>query len=266
MSKLQVLVTTMHRNNLELYDEMQLQTDVVIANQADNNSYSMSMFGDSRVEMITTNSRGTSRNRNIALAHSRADAEFVMFSDDDLKFVKQYEKLICDEFARHPEAAAIKFYTKRRSGDTIATLPPKKFQKAGIRRIASLGVWGLVIKNKVLESKNIHFNESFGPGTNNYCGEDTIFFQDLLRKNVQIYLSPIHIADIVESESTWFEGRTDNYYRTAGKILAALFPRLSYLLAIRSAYRYFCRKQSGHSFGEILKLYWNGINSYKQEN
>ena len=65
--KLVVLVTTMHQNSFEIYSKMNLQTDAVIANQADENSYKETTIEGHSVRFITTDSRGLSRNRNIAL-------------------------------------------------------------------------------------------------------------------------------------------------------------------------------------------------------
>jgi len=107
--KVEVLITTMHQHNSDLYRKMNLQTDAVIANQADVSGYKETVINNHRVRLITTDSRGVSRNRNIAIAHSSQDADVLLFSDDDLIFNDGYEEQITDEFLKHPEAEAIKF-------------------------------------------------------------------------------------------------------------------------------------------------------------
>ena len=102
MSRLQVLVTTMHQSDFSKYSQMNLQTDAVIANQADSNEIQCQKIGDSNVQLVTTATRGLSRNRNIALAHSNQKAEYLLFSDDDLIFADGYEQLIITEFEKHP--------------------------------------------------------------------------------------------------------------------------------------------------------------------
>ena len=94
--KLEVLVTTMHCNDLSIYKRMNLQTDAIIANQCDNDEVLCEVIDNHNVKMVSTNTRGVSLNRNIAINHSTAD--YILFSDDDLIFNNGYEKEINDEF------------------------------------------------------------------------------------------------------------------------------------------------------------------------
>ena len=93
MSKLEVLVTTMHQTDASKYIQMNLQTDVVIANQCDMDEYYSEIRNGNRIQFVSTTSRGTSRNRNIALAHASQKAEYLMFSDDDLGWLSLIECL-----------------------------------------------------------------------------------------------------------------------------------------------------------------------------
>lgn len=81
---IQVLVTTMHQTGFEKFSEMNLQTDAVIANQTDKNEYLETVVDNCSVKLVSTDSRGLSRNRNIALSHANQNADFIIFSDDDL--------------------------------------------------------------------------------------------------------------------------------------------------------------------------------------
>jgi len=181
MSKLQVLVTTMHQTDLSKYSQMHLQTEAVIANQADRNEILTATINGCIAQLVTTATRGASRNRNIALAHTNQKVEYLLFSDDDFVFVDGYEQLVVNEFEAHPEAEAIKFnihdlsVTRKISMRRISS-----FEKATKRNMSSSGVCGLVIRADVLKKYNLHFREDFGPGTENYCGEDTIFLMDML--------------------------------------------------------------------------------------
>ena len=119
-----------------------------------------------------------------------------MFSDDDLLFNEGYEKLILEEFERHPEAEAIKF---------------------------------------------------------------NIFFMEMLKKKIRLYRSPVDIAGIDQSESSWFRGFDERYFITTGKVLHTIFSRLALLLAVRSAFRFSRRKNCQMSFFKILKCYLRGM-------
>ena len=258
--KLEVLVTTMHQSDFSKYLQMNLQTDAVIANQADRNEYAETEINGNTVKWITTDARGVSRNRNIALAHASQNADYILFSDDDLVFNDGYEQMILDEFEKHPEVEAIKFsihelYQTRK----ISMRRIERFEKATRRNMSSSGVCGLVIRRNVLSRHNLHFHENFGPGTDNYCGEDTIFLMEMLDKKVRFYRSPIDIAGIDQAESSWFQGHNERYFTTCGMVLGTIYPRLSYLLVIRSAWKAYRRKDSGMGFSEVLRCYYKGV-------
>ena len=213
MSKFEILCVTMHQNDFRKYTQMNLQTDAVIANQANGNEYAEREINGHRVKLVTTDTRGVSRNRNIALCHSTA--EYVIFSDDDLVFVDGYEELIQKEFAAHPEANAIKFNLYDISQTRkISMKKIERFEPATRRGMGASGVWGLAVKREVLIRHNLFFREDFGPGTENYCGEDTIFLQALVNAKVGFYRSPVTIAGIDQTVSSWFEGYNEKYFIT----------------------------------------------------
>ena len=135
----------------------------------------------------------------------------------------------------------------------------QRFEKATRRNMSSSGVCGLVIKRNVIVEKNLKFNENFGTGTINFCGEDTIFLMDMLNKRISFFRSPVDIAGIDQTESSWFEGYNEKYFITNGRMLKTVFPYLSCLIAIRSAYKFSRRKKCNMKFWGILKLYYKGI-------
>lgn len=262
MSKLTVLVTTMHQSDMRKYTEMNLQTDAVIANQADRDALDVQEIGACRVQLVSTNTRGLSRNRNIALAHADQSAEYIMFTDDDLVFENGYEEKIIAEFEAHPEAEAIKFNIHDLSNERkISMKRIEKFEKATRRNMSSSGVCGLVIKQNILKRLNLHFHENFGAGTENYSGEDTIFLMALLDQKVKIFRSPIDIAGIDQTKSSWCSGFDEKFFFVKGMVLKAIYPRLARLLAVRSAFRFSRRKNCSMKFSKILKCYLKGIKS-----
>lgn len=264
MSEVEVLVTTMNQSDFSKYTQMNLQTDAVIANQTVENKYVETAINGKFVRLVSTDSNGVSRNRNIAISHSSQKAEFILFADDDLVFNDKYENLILDEFKKHPEAEGIKFNIHDLSiSRKIFMGKIIRFEKATRRNMSSSGVCGLVIKNDALRMYDLHFHENFGPGTQNYCGEDTIFLMEMLKKKVRIYRSPIDIAGIDQSKSTWFCGHDERFFTTAGMVLGEIYPKLSYLLVIRSAFKAYCRRDSGMSFKAILNSYYKGIRNQK---
>lgn len=263
MSRVEVLCTTMHQTGFDKYFEMNLQTNAVIANQSDGNSYEEQTLGGNCVRLITTDTKGLSRNRNIALSFS--SGEFLMFADDDMRFVDGYEKIVINEFSRHPEAKAIKFFVESsRDGRQVGYKCPDRFKKATRRNTSSSGVVGLAMRGETLKRYNLHFNELFGAGTDNYCGEDTIFLQDILNNKIPFYISPVKISDIHQGESSWFKGHNEKFFTVAGKVFHTTYPKLCYLLAVRSAYRFSKRSSCDLKFRKILSCYLKGIRSDKK--
>ena len=259
MSRLEVLVTTMYQNDYSKYIEMNLQTDAVLANQADDNFTEQKTVNNCRVKLVTTNTRGLSKNRNIAIENISNDVEVVMFADDDLVFHNGYEEIVLKEFDTHPEADAIKFNLNCISKRKISMRPIKKFKKVGRNEVTSYGVCAMAIRKEVIVNKNLKFNERFGTGTPNYCGEDSIFLQEMFKKRISIFVSPLYIADIDQSASSWFEGCTEKKYTVSGMIINECYPVLSYLLVLRSAIKAYIRGNTKLTLLQIIKCYYKGI-------
>lgn len=263
--KLCILVTTMHQKEFSKFYEMNLKCDAVIANQCDKNEIHEEVINGCRVKLVSTDSRGISKNRNDALEHCFGDCDYVMFSDDDLVYDDDYVQKISNAFAEHPEADAIKFnirYLSQQDG-RCNHAEIGNWEKATRRNMSACGVCGLVIRKEHLISNSVFFDENFGPGTKNYCGEDTIFIQELINKGIRLYRSPVTIAGIDQSESTWYEGYTERYYETVGMVFQRMYPGLAPLLAMRSSYKHYQKHESDLSFTQILSSYMSGIKRFK---
>ena len=260
--KVEVLVTTMYEVDFNKYTQMNLQTDAVLANQTDKNAYAETEIRGCCVKLVSTDTRGVSRNRNLALMHASPDADYLLFTDDDLVFVDGYERLVLGEFEKHPEAEAIKFNIHNLSATRKINMRRiARFEKATRRNMSASGVWGLAVRQDVLKKYSLHFHENFGSGMN-YCGEDTIFLMQMLSKKVKFYRSPVDIAGIDQTESSWFRGFDERYFTVAGTVLGTLYPRLAYPLAIRSALKASIKKKRKLGFWKILICYYRGIRKH----
>ena len=103
MGQLQVLVATMHQKDTSIVEKMNIGCDAVIANQADRND----ILVTERVKMITTNTRGVGLNRNIALL--AADAELLLFADDDMVYYDGMAEAVEQAFRDNPQADVLIF-------------------------------------------------------------------------------------------------------------------------------------------------------------
>ena len=103
MIPLQVLVATMHQMDLSIAEKMNIRCHAVIANQSDRNE----ILTDGKLTMVTTNTRGVGLNRNIALM--AADAEILVFSDDDVVYHDDMPQAVEAAFRDNPQADVLIF-------------------------------------------------------------------------------------------------------------------------------------------------------------
>lgn len=259
MAKFEILCVTMHQKDFSKIHEMNIHSAVIFANQADRTAFEEYEFEGHWARMVTTNTRGISKNRNIAIEYKHSDAEIVMFADDDMRFFDDCEALVLNEFRKHPEADAIKFNIRSVSERKISMNSITHYHKVGRRETGGWGVCALAVRSSVLQENNLWFNERFGTGSANYCGEDTIFIQELINKGVKLYASPVFIADIDQSVSSWFRGFDKRYFVTMGMVLHEAYPCLCGLLAFRSAWRFSRRDNCDMQMLEILRCLFRGI-------
>lgn len=263
--KITTLITSMNQNDVSLFKKMNIQTDAIIANQTTENRIEIHTINQKEVQVVSTKTRGLSRNRNIGLVHLSQTCDVVVFADDDLVFVDGYDEIISTEFEKHPYAEAIKFNLHDLSSKRkISMKRIEKFEKATRRNMSSSGVWGCAVKTDAIKRHNLFFNEEFGTGTKNYCGEDTIFLQEMISKGIRFYRSPRDIAGIDQTESSWFTGYDEKFFSVCGMVLACCFPRLCRLLSIRSSLKFAHNKRCDINFRKILKSYLIGIKEYKK--
>ena len=128
MSRVQVLVACMGQVDDSLYRVMNLQTDVVLANQCDRYEYSEFIEpGGSRVQLVSTADRGVGKNRNKAL--SFASGEYLLCSDQDMVYVDGYADIVENAFEKCPKADIIVFRLNYRNRFTPQKKETEKFRR-----------------------------------------------------------------------------------------------------------------------------------------
>ncbi|MBP3706136.1 MAG: glycosyltransferase family 2 protein [Clostridia bacterium] len=262
--KTEVLVTTMHQTDASKYTEMNLKTDAVIANQSNICAFEEKEIDGKRVRFVTTDTRGLSINRNIAMLYS--DADILVFADDDQVFVDGYEEIILKEFRVHPDADGIKFYCESTNPKRpMAYKRPPEFVRAKKKGIMSAGVPGFCIKKTFLQKNNITFNCILGSGAKIICGEDSVFLSELLKHKAKIYLSPTLISLINQGESSWFKGYTEQYFNSIGYVYSCIYGILSPLAIIRRALILKRKKECDLKLYEILRMMMTGRKQHRSK-
>lgn len=264
MSKIQVLVSTMHRADCsDLVDAMNIKSDAIIINQNDCVNYEELNFEQKKISVYTVDDIGLSKSRNLALMKS--SAELICIADDDMVYSNNYVEDIISEFNRQPDADAILFYVKSLNG------------REGSQRIKRKGRLGkfeykefcsveIVVKREKLLASNIWFNALFGSGSKYKCGEDSIFIKDLMKHGFKIYKSNKQIATVDMSESSWFDGYTKEFFVNKGALVYAIYPRLWFLAIVVLSIKNSKNKLGSYKkVFELFSWYYEGAFDYKSK-
>lgn len=261
--KIEVLVTTMHQKDASKYAEMNLQTDAVIANQTSNCGFLEQTINGKNVRLVSTDTCGLSVNRNIGLNYLRGD--IIVFADDDMVFVDGYEQIIIKTFEACPDADAIKFYCESTNPQRpLSYKKPVEVCKATQKKLMSAGVPGFAIKRDFLLKNPVFFNPVIGSGQKIYCGEDSVFYSNLLKHNANIYLSPILLSYVNQGESSWFKGYDEQFCVSIGYIYSAIYGALAPLAAFRRALRESKNQRCNLSFKQLFFTMLKGIKKHRK--
>jgi glycosyltransferase involved in cell wall biosynthesis len=224
----------MHQTDLSIVSQSNINSDVTIINQTDFEddiilNKSIAQTVPFKIRMISTQERGLSRSRNMALRSSTAD--ICLVADNDEVFVDSYKEIIKDAYKRNPKADVIAFALTRKNRTY-----PQKASRLGYISVLKISSLQISFRRKRIVDKGIQFDETMGSGTGNGGGEENKFLYDCLKKGLKIYYQPIIIAHVGQSDSQWFHGYTKKYFIDKGwahkKIKGSL---LGLITAIRFA-------------------------------
>lgn len=219
---IEVLISTMNEKSIGCYKRFNLETDALIINQADYNSYDEIHTGEYKVRMISTDTRGLGVSRNLGILNSKA--EVLVFADDDEVFETGYSQKIEDELRAHPSVDFFLFKTIiYQDGKEIVKV--KEERDLSIYNSLRYGSVHFVFKKESIRRNNISVSTYFGAGTGNGSGEDSIFIRDCLKAGLSLRTSTKLIAKVYNDDSTWFNGYDEKFFYDKGMLSKALFPK-----------------------------------------
>ena len=259
MSHLQVLVAAMHQSDFSLYNKMRLQSDAIIANQNGENNVSVQTINGHEVKLISTDTTGVGRNRNIAL-HA-ADADILLFADDDTAYYDGYAEAVMQAFRNQPDADLMVFGIDiTRNGEVFKTKGVTKGRKR-IWKALRYGTGVLAVRRQSILKANVFFSLLFGGGCVFSCGEDSLFLVECLRRGLKLYADPFVLGASAKDTSTWFAGFNKKFFYDKGVWIAAAFPRIKHLIKFYFLLRQ--KKSTDLSAGEMLRQMNRGIRAYR---
>lgn len=229
MSKVQVLIATMHQADYSLLDKMNIRSDAVVVNQCNRNDRQTFLHNGRTILWIDSTQRGLSKSRNMAI--SAATADICLISDDDMIYRDDYVSSVSSAFQEYPDADIIRFEVAGiekpfKQYDHIA----KKLGYLSSMKSSSVE---LAFKRSAVVDNQIIFDERIGAGTEFLMGEENAFLFSCLRHRLSIRYEPTVMADLHIGNSSWFSGYNEQYFIGKGASFAAMSPRFSRLLIVQ---------------------------------
>lgn len=232
--ELQLLVSAVDKEPRALAEQMNISSDAIIINQGEAFSYEEFERKGHTVRAYSFRERGVGLSRNNALL--RADKTICLFSDEDIVYVNDYERLVLEEFRKNPKADMIVF--------NIDVAPSRRtyhIDSYGRVRIYNSGrypTYSFAARVDKLHRHNLTFSLLFGGGAKYSNGEDSLFIREALRKGLKIYKAPVTLGRETERESTWFHGYHEKFFFDRGVLYYHLYGRLAALIALRFLWKH----------------------------
>lgn len=252
---LQVLVAAMHQEDHSLLEKMNIQSDVIVANQCGRDSIERFSWHGHDAVYLNRNQRGVGLNRNQALLEATAD--ICLLADADVVYYDGYAQVVEDAYRRHPDADVIIFDMRVLTNDGEISNLIKKERFVGKKAVSRYGSVRISFKTDSIKRCNVYFHRMFGGGTPHTNGEDSIFLSDCASRGLKILTCPQTLGEVHNFSSTWFSGYDDKYFYDRGVLFGYMQPLLAGPLCVYHVLKY--RKRYG-SYGirnAVLKM-WEG--------
>jgi len=258
--KIEVLISTMHQSNMDIFSKMNIKSDALAVNQCDHEYRVERVINNCNVfRMISLFDRGLSKSRNLAIHNSSAD--ICVIADDDLFYENNYVEIIIEAYKKNPDADIIAFSVPSSNKER----PTKILKKTNVNVLQSmkLASFQLTFRRKRIVDNQISFNTLFGAGSIYVCGEENIFLIECFRKGLKVKFVNIRIASVDHKESTWFQGFNELYLKTKGAMFYEMSSTFWLPLILQFAIRKYKLYQSSFSLLNAMKYLFKGGFEYK---
>lgn len=258
---IQVLISTMNQIDIEsLVKDMRVKSAVVINQVTKNITLPMDIRGDS-LTSFSVKERGLSKSRNMAIKNAKAD--ICLIADDDMYYVKDYEQIVSNAYAKYPQADIITFYVDHEDPTQAARI--QRGGKVSLLKTMKTVSYQISFRRESITKCDLRMDERFGTGTDLYMGEENIFLFDACRKGLKVYHVPLKIATLKkDSISTWFTGYDERYFVVKGSVFYRMYPRLSTILLLQFILRKSSQYSSSIAPGRAIFSGFTGIINQKR--
>ena len=256
---LEVLVATMQQADLSLVERMNLYQNAVIANQCGQWSYAESQSESYRIRMLSSNTKGVGINRNLAL--QLAEADILLFADDDVTYYDGTLQGVIDAFRELPDADVIFFGIDMTRNGEIFDRRRNRVKRLHIWNALRYGAARMAVRRDAVKKKRLSFSTLFGGGCRYCSGEDTLFIVDAIRSGLRVYSHSYVLGSCAKDSSSWFSGYNEKYFYDWGALLACAFPKMKWLVKWHFALK--LSKKSNVPLKKVVKQMNLGIRGFR---
>ena len=235
--KLEILLSCMHQTDDSVVRNSGITGNVLVINQCDREDDCSFPTQNGTARILSTKDRGLTKSRNLAIETS--DADICLLCDDDESFVADYEKRILHAYRTVPEADLIIFKMCNQPTPFRDQIRELRFPW-----IMSVSSWQISFRRDSLMHTGVRFDELLGAGTGNGAEEELKFLMDCRRAGLRIVYVPTTIASVWQTESTWFDGFTKQFFINRGAttryilgFFTAFFYGIYYVIKNHAKYR-----------------------------
>ena len=218
----------MHQTDLSLAEKMNLQCPAIIANQCDRWSTQQHTYPFGTVRMVSTDTRGVGINRNLALA--LADAEIVLFADDDMVYYDGALQGVADAFRQLPDADVILFSIDMTRNGEVFDERRSPIRRLHLWNALKYGTCRMAVRRSALQRSNVWFSTLFGGGCRYGSGEDSLLLCHCFRAGLRVYSHSLVLGRCAKDSSTWFSGFNEKFMFDKGAWIACAFPTCKHLI------------------------------------
>lgn len=260
MSQVQVVMATMNQKDFSIVKKLNIRCDAVIANQASRESVWEMNTADQKVKIVTTDTRGVGRNRNIGLEN--ATGEILLFADDDLVYNDDMAEKVTAAFDELADADVIVFGISLAKNGKIFERKVPQTGKLPFLKSMKYGMVHFAVRAEKLKSAGIKISELFGGGCL-YChGEDSDFLMQCFKAGMKIYTYNYELGVTSCDESTWFCGFNDKYFYDTGALAKNTFGLIAVPFMVRAAAR--TEGEGNMSYFKKIRLLFIGYKNFKK--
>lgn len=220
--RLQVIVSTMFQTDHSLLDRMNIQSDAIVINQCDRNEIEIFEYRGHCIKWYSLAERGVGLSRNTAL--QRADADVLIFADDDVAYCDGYADVVVNFFKKNKNISLATFNLQSQNRERPEYIDTKT-HNIHLYNCLKYGAFRIAVRREAILASNITYSLLFGGGAKYQAGEDNLFITDCLKCGLRAKASPDMLGTVKQEQSTWFSGYNEKYYIDRGALFRAMYKR-----------------------------------------